>query len=170
MWHCNVIQEKTVFLLDREETLLNIKVNPNDPALYQMYWCADCERFVTLGALHPHEAVRHAGHRLAWLPGVDEVAPGFRLQHMAGWLERTPLTPERRSWLQTVAVQTDTLNWAWVLNETEQTDWFEYLDGFLDRLADDWLDALNRRNAWRVWQDETPPDMTFSWVTEATQG
>lgn len=171
MWHSNLTQEKTIFLLDREETLLNIKVNPNDPALYEMYWCADCERFVALGALHPHEAVLHAGHRFAWLPGVDEVAPGIRLEHMAVWLEGKSFTPARREWLTQVISQTDTLNWAWVLDEAEQTDWFEYLEGFLDRLADEWLDALNGKSSRRVWQVETPPEGTsFFWADEATQG
>lgn len=157
--------------LDRNFTLLKIKANPNDPVLFQTFFCATCASFVSIGRLFPATSQSHSDHNLAWLPSIDESAPGSPLNHIANWLANTPLNSERLAWLSQVAATTSTLNWVWVVNEVEYKSWIKYLTSFLDTLADNWLAALNGVDSplvtsAAVWPVSNPRQFAFKWLEE----
>lgn len=164
----NESESGSATLIDREELLLRIKANANDPILFETFFCADCAEFVLKGGLTLGQSVHATQHRLAWLPTLEEIRPGESFNHIEYWLSQADLTLERRAWLAQVASTTNTLSWAWVLNSDEQVGWFTYLDEFLAQLAEAWLAALNGNNSshltsdqvWQGWR----PTQTFGWV------
>jgi hypothetical protein len=156
-------------MIDKELTLLKIKANPNDPILFQMFFCADCGAFVESGQILPPLERQHPGHRLAWLPTVDEPVPGKSIRHINHWLEVTQLSSERRQWLKQVAQTTNTISWAWVVSGVEYEDWLNYLDGYLDELVESWLAALNGFDsplisAELIWQTIRPARHIYKWA------
>lgn len=156
-------------LLDRDTVILKIKANQGDPALFQTFFCADCASFVELGALFPLNQRLHAGHRVAWLPSVDEYAPGQRIDHVQHWIEHTVLTPERKERLYQMADQVTTLNWVWVCSVDEHKLWLDYLEDYLERLADSWLAALNGADgayisARSIWYSYPFGSVRFRWA------
>lgn|GEM_PF-2093461 len=158
-----------IITIDKELTLLKIKANPNDPILFQMFFCVNCGTFVEGGQILPPLESQHPGHRLAWLPSVDEPIPGRSIKHINHWLESTPLSSERRQWLQEVAQTTNTISWAWVVSGAEYEDWTNYLDGYLDELAESWLTALNGLDSplipvGSIWQTIRPAHYFFKWT------
>lgn len=161
-------EPRLLTLVDREEALLRIKANPNDPILFETFFCADCVCFVVQGGITSEREVYHSKHRLAWLPAVEEPAPGQSFKPIGEWLNLAPLSPKRQEWLAEIAKKTTPLSWAWVLTSEEQTDWFDYLENYLAELADSWLAALNgSESRWlkseQVWQTDCPPGTAFGW-------
>lgn len=160
---------KDEILLDRDAVLLKIKANQGDPLLFQTFFCVDCAAFVELGALFPLNQRFHAAHCLAWLPSVDEYAPGQRIDHISHWLEHTLLAPERKRWLQQMAKQVTTLNWVWVCTLDEHSLWLDYLEDYLEKVADSWLAALNGADspyiaARSTWHSYPFGSVRFGWA------
>lgn len=134
--------------INRQELILQIRANPADPQLFELYYCPACQAFVAAGGLFPALSglTRHRDHSLAEIPGQDSPITGeARTGHILTWLEnyRFNLTAERYQELLDLSPHTNSGNWVWLLRGAEQVDWLAYLTGYLDRLAESWLAALN---------------------------
>lgn len=134
--------------LDKSQLILQIRANPSDPQLYELWYCPNCRLTVAAGGIFPtlEQQTSHAGHALVWLPGQDSPLPGFPAQgHIRHWLEtnRPDLTIARYAQLECYAATTGSGNWVWLLHGPEQTGWLRYLNNYLERLALSWLEALN---------------------------
>ncbi len=153
---------------DKNEVILNIRANPADPEIFELFYCADCGQLVACGGLFPmvEQQTEHIGHNLARLPGQDSALPGYPVQgHIRYWLEsyRPALSPERYNQLYEYASTTGSQNWVWLLGGPEQTNWLAYLNDYLDRLAEAWLDGLEGRTSTFF------PDLTHLWVAAQAQ-
>ena len=134
--------------INKQDLLMQIRANPADPQLFELFYCADCGEFAAGGGLFaPASSLRkHRAHALAVLPGQDsplsgETGPGL----IPGWLEsyRCNLTIERYHELLSQSSRTNSGNWVWLLRGAEQAGWLAYLNLYLDRLSESWLAALN---------------------------
>lgn len=134
--------------INKQELLLQIRANPADPQLFELYYCPDCGDFVAGGGLFaPASSLRkHQAHSLAVLPGQDSPLSGeTQLGLIPSWLEsyRSSLSSERYLELLSHSSRTNSGNWVWLLRGGEQADWLSYLNVYLDRLSESWLAALN---------------------------
>jgi hypothetical protein len=140
------MQTQTKLQLNKAEVIRQIRVNPADPELYELYYCSSCNLFVAANGLFAalSNQPEHQGHWLAWLPGQDSFLSGSN-GHILDWLQlyRPYLTPTRYAQLQQYAAITSSANWVWILQGAEQQNWLRYLDTYLSELADSWLLALN---------------------------
>ena len=137
-----------VITLDKDQIILQFRANPNDEAIFELFYCPACHAVVSASGLFPAvtDQLAHAGHRLAWLPAQDSPLPPLPPDgHIQHWLEsyRPRLDPARYAELAMCAPTINSGNWVWVLQGSEQTDWLAYLADYLERLAQGWLDALN---------------------------
>ena len=141
-----VSRQSNLIELDRAYLILYIRANPDDPQLFQLYFCADCGQFVPLEGLFPAltSDPGHPGHRLAWLPGQDSVPPGPPEGLVRRWLDeyRPLIAPDRFNSLSELAGMTGSSNWVWVLHGPEQDAWLAFLETYLQTLAGQWLLAL----------------------------
>ena len=156
--------------LSKELTLLKIQANQNDPLLFQTLFCATCQDFVTANGLFPAPHLHPADHALAWLPALDEPVPSEPSPAITRWLSEAPLNAERRRGLSAVALESNTLCWALIIEPEERDEWFELLTNYLDGLADAWLDALNGLDthhfqASHIWFRPRPA-CRFQWLNE----
>lgn len=136
--------------INRQALLLQIRANPADPQLFELYYCPVCREFVAAGGLFPAPSAltKHRDHSLAALPGQDSPLTGeARNGLIPSWLEtyRLNLPVERYRELVAQGSHTNSGNWVWLLRGAEQVDWLAYLSVYLDRLAEGWLAALNCR-------------------------
>ena len=161
--------------INRPELLMQIRANPADPQLFELFYCPECGEFVAGGGLFASAASlrKHRAHALAVLPGQDsplsgETRPGL----IPGWLEsyRPHLTPERHRELSSHSSRTNSGNWVWLLRGAEQDDWLAYLNRYLDRLSESWLAALNGEASHfypapdRIWRNRPfAGDEPFQW-------
>ncbi len=134
--------------INKQDLLLQIRANPADPQLFELFYCPDCGEFVAGGGLFaPASSLRkHQAHALAVLPGQDSPLSGeARLGLIQTWLEiyRGDLTMERYLELLNQSSRTNSGNWVWLLRGAEQANWLAYLNRYLDRLSESWLAALN---------------------------
>ncbi|HEX2914409.1 MAG TPA: hypothetical protein VH186_26655 [Chloroflexia bacterium] len=163
----------------KEELILKIEANPADKEIFELYFCSDCRQFVAAWGLFPPLSLQpaHSEHLLIALPGLDSNLPLYPVEgHILHWLEsfRNRLDYRRYAELKNYAATCGSSNWVWVLRGVEQTSWLNYLDIYLNRLADDWLDALNGKASFsfpdpsKIWFDGQgrnahPPELQFNW-------
>lgn len=136
--------------IDRRQLNLHIRANPADPQIFELSYCATCNRFVPGSGLFPPVEAQpeHSGHALAWLPAVDSPLPPYPSEgHIQHWLAvyGPQLNPAQRRELQNYATVTGSLNWVWLLKGDEQADWLAYLNQYLENLMEAWLAALDGR-------------------------
>jgi hypothetical protein len=136
--------------INKPALLIQIRANPADPQLFELYFCPVCREFVAAGGLFPAlwSQARHQGHPLAEIPGQDSpITVEARTGLILAWLEhyRLNLTAGRYLELLGHSSHTNSGNWVWLLRGAEQVGWLDYLDAYLDRLAESWLAALNGR-------------------------
>ena len=134
--------------INRQDLLMQIRANPADPQLFELFYCPDCGEFVAGGGLFaPVPSLRkHRAHSLAVLPGQDSPLSREAWQGLiSNWLEsyRPNLTLERYHELLSQSSRTNSGNWVWLLRGAEQVNWLAYLNLYLDRLSESWLAALN---------------------------
>ncbi len=134
--------------INKQDLLLQIRANPADPQLFELYYCPVCWEFVAAGGLFPAPSglTKHGDHSLAALPGQDSpLTSEARTGLILSWLEtyRSNLSVERYQELILQGTHTNSGNWVWLLRGAEQVDWLAYLAVYLDRLAESWLAALN---------------------------
>ena len=134
--------------INKQDLLMQIRANPADPQLFELFYCPDCGEFVAGGGLFaPASSLRkHRAHALAVLPGQDSPLSGeARFGLIQSWLEnyRPDLTIERYLELLSQSSRTNSGNWVWLLRGAEQVNWLAYLNFYLDRLSESWLAALN---------------------------
>lgn len=127
---------------------MQIRANPADPQLFELFYCPVCREFVAAGGLFPALSgqTRHRGHSLAEIPGQDSpLTPEARTGLILAWLGayRFKLSAERYQELLGRSSHTNSGNWVWLLRGAEQADWLAYLTAYLDRLSESWLAALN---------------------------
>lgn len=135
--------------LSKKELIRQIRANPADPEVFQIFYCADCQQYITAGGLFVtlEKQLEHSGHAVAWLPGQDSFAnSGGSNGHVANWLQLyqprlETLRYEQLAFYASTVINSD--NWVWFLQGAEQRDWLTYLDDYLNRLADAWLASLN---------------------------
>lgn len=138
--------------INKQDLIMQIRANPADPQLFELYFCPTCQKFVAAGGLFPAlaEQVAHRAHSLAVIPAQDSpLTAEARAGLILSWLEsyRLKLPVERYRDLLRQASYTNSGNWVWVLRGDEQTGWLAFLNRYLDRLAESWLEALNGRSS-----------------------
>ena len=136
--------------INKSDLVMQIRANPADPQLFELFYCPVCREFVAAGGLFPALAglTRHREHALAAIPGQDSpLTEEARTGLMLSWLDtyRWQLSSERYQELSAQASHTNSGNWVWLLRGVEQASWLAFLDRYLDRLAESWLEALNGR-------------------------
>ena len=134
--------------INKQDLLMQIRANPADPQLFELFYCPECGEFVAEGGLFaPVSSLRkHQTHALAVLPGQDSPVSGeARCGLIPAWLEsyRPRLAAERYHELLSHSSRTNSGNWVWLLRGAEQVNWLAYLNLYLDRLSESWLAALN---------------------------
>lgn len=157
--------------LNRQELMLQIQANPVDPELMQLYYCVDCRRCLASGGLFP--ALSHHGHALADLPGLDSCAPAEG--HIGYWLKtnRADFDESDYARLFELSRTTNAGNWVWLLRGTMQQHWLTYLSRHIERLAEEWIMALNGQPSGTypepksVWFREQPVQLVFKWQEDA---
>lgn len=165
------ISAETAILLDKEWTLLQIEANPNDFALFQTFFCANCNTFVAGGMILPDLKQAHPHHALAWLPAIDEpVPPNQALPVIQTWLATANLDRVRKADLAKIAPGCSSFGWGLRLDIDEREIWYDYFSSYLEQLADSWLAALNGIDtiyckAEQVWLS-TKPNLHFAWLPE----
>ncbi len=134
--------------INKATLVMQIRANPADPQLFELYFCPVCGEFVAAGGLFPalSSLTGHQGHPLAEIPGQDspltqEARTGLILDWLAHY--RLNLTSGRYLELLAHSSHTNSGNWVWLLRGAEQVGWLDYLAAYLDRLAESWLAALN---------------------------
>jgi hypothetical protein len=134
--------------INKQDLLLQIRANPADPQLFELYYCPVCRDFVAVGGLFPALSglTRHRDCPLAVLPGQDSpLTKEARTGLIQSWLEsyRLKLSVTRYQELICHGSHTNSGNWVWLLRGDELADWLAYLTLYLDQLAESWLAALN---------------------------
>lgn len=156
--------------LSKSLTIIKIQANPNDPMLFQSFFCVGCQDFILVNGLFPAPERHAAAHALAWVPAVDEPGPGRPIQAIEPWLRSAPLSKERRRYLKEVAPSSNSICWALILEPEEREEWFDYFSDYLENLADCWLDALNGKDSEyfrveEIWLRPRPA-VQFAWIAE----
>ncbi len=170
----------TALLPEQSQLILQVRANPNDAGIFEMYYCIACRTIVAAGGLFPplDQQTEHTGHPLAWVPAQDSLLPPHPAAgHILYWLTgfRGQLTPERFTELANYAPTTNSGNWVWLLRGPEQTDWLAYLDQYLERLSESWRLALNGQPSEffltpaQLWVDQHPAaGIQFIWPGSMT--
>lgn len=144
--------------LDKSEILLKIGGNSKSPQNSEFFYCPACREFVSAGDSFPslenqtkesqtkESQTEHSDHALAWLPALDSPLPPYPVEGLVQrWLllYGPQLRRARQVELSRLAQTTTSSNWFRLLNGEEQEDWQAFLQGYLERLANAWLGALN---------------------------
>lgn len=161
--------------INRQDLLMQIRANPADPQLFELFYCPACGEFAAGGGLFaPVAGLRkHRAHPLAVLPAQDSPLSGETRQGLIlSWLEnyRPHLAAQRYHELLGHSSRTNSGNWVWLLRGGEQVNWLAYLNLYLDRLSESWLAALNGEASalypvpGEVWRNCPPPaGERFQW-------
>ncbi len=156
--------------ISKNIALLEIQANQNDPVIFQTFFCATCQKFLPANGLFPGPEKHTQGHHLAWVPSVDEPAPGRPAKPITSWLSSRDLGLERHNLLVESSNTSTSLYWGFFLESDECSDWIDYLWNYLDDLAECWLNALNGLDtayfkASEIWVGASPQS-TFFWKPE----
>ena len=156
--------------ISRDVALLKIQANQNDPITFQTFFCTGCQTFVLASGFFPtpEQHAMQPGHRLAWLPAVDEPLHGQPYQAIQYWLATAPLSQERRDYLTQIAPTVNSMCWGLLIDPAEREEWLDFLADYLDGLAEAWLTALNGEDTRYFRSSEMwfhpRPDHQFNWT------